>query len=71
MRLLLLLLLLLQAWLRQMGTFLRMKAPHQLLLSGLEGFFGASSPHLLQHNPYTQVSTTNAGAATTSTTSTS
>ncbi|KAF6262270.1 glycoside hydrolase superfamily [Scenedesmus sp. NREL 46B-D3] len=42
-------------WLKQMGTFLRQKAPHQLVLSGLEGFFGQSSPHHLQHNPYTQV----------------
>jgi hypothetical protein len=62
----------LQAWLRQIGTFLRMKAPHQLLLSGLEGFFGASSPHLLQHNPYTQASTaTGSTGAATSTANTS
>jgi hypothetical protein len=57
MALLLLLLLLLQGWLKQMGTFLRQKAPHQLLLSGLEGFFGPASPHLRQHNPHTQAST--------------
>jgi hypothetical protein len=52
---LLLLLLLLQGWLKQMGTFLRQKAPHQLVLSGLEGLFGPASPHHLTHNPYTQV----------------
>ncbi|WIA14869.1 hypothetical protein OEZ85_001587 [Tetradesmus obliquus] len=43
-------------WLKQMGTFLRQKAPHQLVLSGLEGFFGAASPHHLKHNPYAQAS---------------
>uniref|UniRef100_A0A383V8Z8 mannan endo-1,4-beta-mannosidase n=1 Tax=Tetradesmus obliquus TaxID=3088 RepID=A0A383V8Z8_TETOB len=42
-------------WLKQMGTFLREKAPHQLVLSGLEGFFGAASPHHLKHNPYAQL----------------
>ncbi|WIA35064.1 hypothetical protein OEZ86_003552 [Tetradesmus obliquus] len=44
------------SWLKQMGTFLRQKAPHQLVLSGLEGFFGAASPHHLKHNPYAQAS---------------
>eukprot|EP00879_Flechtneria_rotunda_P009239 GHRR01009672.1.p1 GENE.GHRR01009672.1~~GHRR01009672.1.p1 ORF type:complete len:721 (+),score=226.02 GHRR01009672.1:221-2383(+) len=42
-------------WMRQMGVFMKQKAPHHLLLSGLEGYFGLSSPHLLQYNPHAQV----------------
>lgn len=44
-----------QSWLKQMGIFLKQKAPHQLVMAGLDGFFGQSSPHHLQHNPFAQV----------------
>eukprot|EP00775_Hariotina_reticulata_P004517 gene4517-4770_t len=42
-------------WLRQMGKFLKEKAPNQLVLSGVEGYFGPNSPHHLQYNPPAQI----------------
>jgi hypothetical protein len=51
----------LQGWLRQMGKFLKEKAPNQLVLAGVEGYFGPHSPHHLPYNPPAQVSVT-AGA---------
>lgn len=44
-----------QGWLKQLGTYLKERAPHQMVLPGLEGFFGLSSPHHTKHNPFTQV----------------
>lgn len=44
-----------QAWLRQLGTFMKERAPHQLLLQGVLDMFGHNSPHHLRHNPPAQV----------------
>lgn len=44
-----------QGWLKHLGTYLKERAPHQMVLPGLDGTFGLSSPHHLQHNPFTQV----------------
>jgi mannan endo-1,4-beta-mannosidase len=46
----------LQGWVNQMAGYMRLKAPHQLIMVGFEGFFGSSSPHHLRHNPHTDVS---------------
>ncbi|KAF8056385.1 ANK3 [Scenedesmus sp. PABB004] len=45
----------LQGWLHQVGSFVKDRAPHQLLLAGLDGTFGASSPHHLSTNPAAEV----------------
>lgn len=43
------------AWLRQFGVYVKQRAPHQLLLTGVKDLFGHNSPHHLQHNPRAQV----------------
>jgi hypothetical protein len=34
-----------QAWIRQMSSYIRLRAPHHLIAAGLDGVFGPSSPH--------------------------
>ncbi|PNH11553.1 Mannan endo-1,4-beta-mannosidase 8, partial [Tetrabaena socialis] len=42
----------LQEWIASTAIFLRGLDPNHLVTVGLEGFYGPSTPGLLQHNPY-------------------
>eukprot|EP00877_Chromochloris_zofingiensis_P009295 jgi/Chrzof1/4619/Cz14g20070.t1 len=42
---------LLQAWLEEMGAFVKTLDPNHMLTIGSEGFYGSGTPDLLQYNP--------------------
>lgn len=39
-----------QGWVKQISSFIRQRAPHHLIASGLDGTFGPSTPHHRQRN---------------------
>ncbi len=41
----------LQVWLAEMSTYVRQLDPNHMITVGSEGFFGPSTPLLLQYNP--------------------